>query len=98
MSKVTGKLQITLPKALAERYEIRPGDDIHFEEAGEAIRLVTAGSGTPAGRLDTDARLRLFDAASARQRAREARGLSRRHSARGWNREGLYERGRQGAD
>ena len=33
MAKVTSKLQVTVPKALAERYGIRPGDDIRFEEA-----------------------------------------------------------------
>jgi AbrB family looped-hinge helix DNA binding protein len=31
MSKVTSKLQITIPKALAERYGIHPGDEIDFE-------------------------------------------------------------------
>ncbi|PZP64635.1 MAG: AbrB family transcriptional regulator, partial [Azospira oryzae] len=28
MAKVTSKLQVTLPKALAQRYRIRPGDEI----------------------------------------------------------------------
>ena len=70
MSKVTSKLQVTVPKALAERYGIGPGDDIRFEEAGEVIRVVPAAAAAPAaaGGLDTGARLRLFDAASARQK------------------------------
>ena len=98
MTKVTSKLQITLPKALADRYGIAPGDDIRFEEAGEVIRVVPANIGTVAGGLDTDARLRLFDAATERQRLREAGGPARRAETRGWTREELYERGLQDAD
>ena len=98
MSKVTSKLQVTVPKALAEHYGIRPGDDIRFEEAGEMIRVVPSGAGARAVGLDTDARLRLFDAATERQRAREEARALRRSSTRGWTREELYENGRSGAD
>ncbi len=73
MSKVTSKLQVTLPKALAQRYGIAPGDDIRFEEAGEVIRVVPANTGASEQGLDTEARLRLFDAATDRQRARRGR-------------------------
>jgi len=41
MAKVTSKLQVTVPKALAERYAIRPGDEIAWEAAGDVIRVVT---------------------------------------------------------
>ncbi len=44
---MTSKLQVTLPKALAKRYGIRPGDDIRFEEAGEVMRVVPADIATP---------------------------------------------------
>ena len=98
MSKVTGKLQVTVPKALAERYGIRPGDDIRFEEAGEILRMVPATAGALTEGLDIEARLRLFDAATARQRDREAGRQARRASTRGWTREELYERGRADAD
>ena len=98
MSKVTSKLQVTVPKALAERYGIRPGDNIRFEEAGEVIRVVPAAAGDPTEGLNTDARLRLFDGATARQRAREAGRTLPAASARGWTREELYERGRPRAD
>ncbi len=80
MSKVTSKLQVTVPKALAERYGIRPGDDIRFEGTGEIIRVVPA---------NVDARLHLFDAATERQRKREE---CRRTGSAG-SREELYERG-----
>ena len=98
MSKVTSKLQVTVPKALAERYGIHPGDDIRFEEAGEVIRVVPAAVGQAAKGRGTDARLHLFDAATARQRAREAGRNLPRTGTRGWTREELYERGHPVAD
>ncbi len=93
MAKVTSKLQVTVPKALAERYGIRPGDDIRFEEAGENIRVVPAKANLPAEGLDIAARLRLFDAATTRQRERQTGRQICRASTRGWIREELYERG-----
>ena len=52
MSKVTDQYQVTLPKALARHYGIRPGDEVSFEAAGEAIRLVPAHKGASAAGLD----------------------------------------------
>jgi bifunctional DNA-binding transcriptional regulator/antitoxin component of YhaV-PrlF toxin-antitoxin module len=92
VAKVTSKLQITIPRALAERYGVEPGDEITWEAASDAIRIVPAR--TP--RRDVAARLELFDLATARQRERE-RGSERRvepAAQRGWSREDLYERGR----
>ena len=93
MSKVTSKLRVTVPKALAERYGIRPGDDIRFEEARENIRVVPSAAGPSREGLDAEARLRLFDAGTTRQRAREAGRSAKRSSTRGWTREGLYQHG-----
>ena len=98
MSKVTSKLQVTVPKALAERYGIRPGDDIRFEEAGENIRVVPAAVALSRGCPDVEARLRLFDAATVRQRERESSLPRRRSNTRAWTREALYEHGRFRAD
>ena len=98
MSKVTSKLQVTVPKALAERYGIRPGDDIRFEGAGEIIRVVPAGADVPREGLDVEARLRLFDAATERQRERDGGRSADRASTRGWTREELYERGHADTD
>ena len=39
MSKVTSKLQVTLPKAIAQAHGIRPGDEIEWASAGETIRV-----------------------------------------------------------
>jgi AbrB family looped-hinge helix DNA binding protein len=41
--QVTRKLQVTIPKKLAEKTGIRPGDSVVFEEAGGAITLRRAG-------------------------------------------------------
>lgn len=98
MSKVSSKLQVTVPKAIAERYSIRPGDHIRFEEAGESIRVVSANTPTPNKDLDTEARLRLFDEATARQQAREAVKPASSATGRGWTREQLYTRGGLNAD
>ena len=97
-AKVSSKLQVTLPKAIAQRYGIQPGDDLRFEESGEVIRVVPADVAAPTDGLDVAARLRLFDAATARQQTREASRQERRVSTRGWTREDLYEHRRSGAD
>lgn len=93
MAKVTSKLQVTLPKAIADRYGIRPGDEIEWVAAGETIRVVPPGRRLNA--LDREARIRLFDAATERQRQRQsARPRARAARERGWTREDLYERAR----
>ena len=94
MAKVTSKLQFTLPKRIAERHNIQPGDQIDFESSGAVIRIVPHHAQAP-GQLGIEERLRLFDEASARQRAR-ATGISEtgaRPKRRDWTREDLYTRG-----
>ncbi len=98
MSKVTSKLQLTMPKALAVEYGIGPGDDVRFEGAGEVIRMVPEGADRAPAGLDVEARLRLFDAATARQEGRQAGRRARGQRSRGWTREELYERGRSRTD
>ncbi len=91
MAKVTSKLQVTIPKAVAERYGIRPGDHIEWVPAGDAIRVLPPG---PRPALDLDARLELFDRATERQlRRRSRRILKSVPPERGWKREDLYIRG-----
>jgi AbrB family looped-hinge helix DNA binding protein len=91
VAKVTSKLQVTIPKALASRYKIAPGDEIEWRASGDSIRLVP---GTKERELDVKTRLRLFDEATLRQRAREKGEKTRAAAGRGWTREELYERGR----
>jgi bifunctional DNA-binding transcriptional regulator/antitoxin component of YhaV-PrlF toxin-antitoxin module len=90
VAKVTSKLQVTVPKALAERYGIVPGDDIEWEAAGDVIRVVPARKRAAS---DPAARRRLFDKATERQQERQRRPLEPA-SERGWTREDLYEPGR----
>jgi bifunctional DNA-binding transcriptional regulator/antitoxin component of YhaV-PrlF toxin-antitoxin module len=91
MAKVTSKLQVTVPKALAKRYGIDPGDEIAWEAAGDVIRVVPPRR--PPAR-DLAARLRLFDQGTARQKVRQKGRRRGRARARGWTREELYDRGR----
>ena len=91
MAKVTSKLQVTIPKALAEKFGFAPGDEIVWSALADAIRL-TRQSDAPRG--DAGARLSLFDAATERQRCREREtSLQAKDEDRGWSREELYERG-----
>lgn len=96
MSKVTSKLQLTLPKRLAERYGIKPGDEVEFQAAGESIRIVPASARPAQSKLSVEERLRLFDEATARQREYEKRLKlpSEPPKDRGWTREELYTRGK----
>lgn len=96
MSKVTSKRQVTLPKGLADAYGIAPGDEIDWEPAGDAIRVVLRGRAVPG--LGTDERLALFDGASRRHRERwEGTILPEPPPPqRGWTRDELYDRGRSG--
>lgn len=94
MSKVTSKLQITLPKSIATEYGIKPGDELEFQPAGDVIRLVPHHARRPP--FDAETRLRLFDEATARQKRRDAKWKGATNPAdRGWTRADLYEgRGR----
>ncbi len=94
MAKITSKLQVTVPKALAEQYHIRPGDEIRFEAAGDVIRVVPPAAGTSTAVLNVNERLELFDTATTRQRKRESLAEPRKRAhRRGWTREDLYQRG-----
>jgi AbrB family looped-hinge helix DNA binding protein len=92
-SKVTSKLQVTIPKTIAERYGIAPGQEIEWLHAGDAIRVVPQSASPRA--LDRRARLEMFDQATARQLARQGAQTpsAKRGEDRGWTREDLYERG-----
>ena len=97
MSKVTSKLQITLPKSIATRFHIKPGDEIQWEAAGDTIKIIAAQKQKRPHAMPDD-RLKLFDQATARQQEREATldqetlAASAR-AGRGWTRSDLYDRG-----
>ena len=93
MAKVTSKLQVTIPKAIAEQHGIKPGDEIEFQSAGDLIRIIPPG-GRGRARLSLEERLRLFDEATGRQRDREKRMKlpAQEPTERDWKREDLYDR------
>jgi AbrB family looped-hinge helix DNA binding protein len=91
MSKVTSKLQLSIPKALADQLGLRPGDEVRWVAEGRSLRLLP---GQSAPSLPTDERLRLFDDATARQHGRQRGRRLTRPTERGWTREDLYRRGR----
>ena len=95
MAKITSKFQVTVPKRIAEHYGIEPGDEIAWEKAGDAIRIVPAKAVTGVSPATISERLRLFDRATQRQTQRERDGVKTAETkpARGWTREELYERG-----
>lgn len=105
MAKVTSKLQLTIPKAIADLYVIRPGDELEWTPAGDAIRVTPASSRRRRQQsLTKGVRLRLFDRATERQQQREMcpeeiseiaeRRWKRHEIERGWRREDLHDRGR----
>jgi len=67
MPKVTSKLQLTVPKVIAEQYGIRPGDELKWIPAGESIRVELVGrKPKTATELTVEERLELFDASTKR--------------------------------
>ncbi|MEX0450168.1 AbrB/MazE/SpoVT family DNA-binding domain-containing protein [Spiribacter sp. 221] len=97
MPKVTSKLQVTLPKKIADAHGIHPGDQIDFESVGDVIRIRPEGADSGAGNKAKSPaeRLRLFEEATRRQRAREQSMTLNTHGEspdREWTREALYDR------
>ena len=90
MSKVTSKYQVSIPKLLAEKLGVRVGDELTLEAAAGTLRARLAGAARTG--LPLSERLRLFDAATARQAARQRAGRLPAGKGRGWRREDLYTR------
>jgi AbrB family looped-hinge helix DNA binding protein len=96
MAKVTSKLQVTIPRAVADRLGLRPGDEIDWRVEGEGARVERASS---LSQSSVEERLRIFDESTRRQEARDAEWRRAHRGARppkdrGWTREELYTRGR----
>lgn len=93
--KVTSKLQVTIPKALATQLGIKPGDRLQWEMLGRALQMVPIRAGRSLREQER----------SARWAQMVERGLARRDDARdaaqqapggrGWTRAELYERQRR---
>jgi bifunctional DNA-binding transcriptional regulator/antitoxin component of YhaV-PrlF toxin-antitoxin module len=90
VSKVSSKYQVSIPRALAERIGIRIGDELAWEDAAGTLRARVATATKM--RMTLKERLRLFDAATARQADRDRKRRLPRGKGRGWKREDLYTR------
>ena len=88
---MTSKRQVTVPKALADRYGIAPGTELEWQPAGDVIRVIPPGRRAPSHSVET--RLDVFDAATQRQltRQKERPGARTRPPDRGWTRDDLYD-------
>jgi AbrB family looped-hinge helix DNA binding protein len=100
MPKVTSKLQLTVPKAIADQYGIRPGDELEWIPAGDSIRVELVRRKAKSGReLTTKEKLALFDANTKwldeiqadQLKQSRAKGTRLTRETRGWTREELYE-------
>jgi len=89
---VTSKLQVTVPKVIADKYRIKPGDEVLWVASGDSVRLVPARNARP--QTGDARRLALFDLATSRQKARQRGIVKGKEKERGWTREELYDRGR----
>jgi bifunctional DNA-binding transcriptional regulator/antitoxin component of YhaV-PrlF toxin-antitoxin module len=95
---VTSKLQLTLPKVIAEKYGIRPGDELEWTPAGESIRVRLVRNKTKT-ELKPDELLSLFDEntrwldelQAEELRDSKAKDVRLTRENRGWTREELYE-------
>jgi AbrB family looped-hinge helix DNA binding protein len=97
MAKVTSKLQLTVPKAIADQYGIKPGDELEWIPAGESIRVELVRRKAKAGhQLTVEERLALFDEGTKRLDALQAEELKKNQGkrvtreTRGWTRDDLY--------
>ena len=96
MSKVTSKHQVTLPKAIARKHAIKPGDEIFFESEGESLRVRIGQFPEKEANGNRDERLKSFDDATVRIgkiQYRSSKVKDSRGKPRGWKREDLYRRG-----
>ncbi|MGA8762356.1 MAG: AbrB/MazE/SpoVT family DNA-binding domain-containing protein [Candidatus Sulfotelmatobacter sp.] len=100
MPKVTSKLQLTVPKKIADQYGIRPGDELEWIPAGESIRVELVRRKAKAGQqLSAEERVARFDAnmkwldelQAERLKEAKAKGTRLTRENRGWTREELYE-------
>ena len=96
---MTSKLQLTVPKAIADQYGIRPGDELDWIPAGETIRVQLVRKKSKANQpLTSKQRVELFDANMKwlDQIQTEALSDAKRNGGRvtrekrGWTRDELY--------
>jgi AbrB family looped-hinge helix DNA binding protein len=92
VSKITSKLQVTIPKDVAVRMNLKPGDELEWVVTGEVLQVHPVRGQSSRGAIAE--RLALFDAATARQTAWQSANppAELNPKDRGWTRAELYER------
>lgn len=97
---MTSKLQLTVPKAIADQYGIRPGDQLEWIPAGESIRVeLISRKARARNKLTDKERLALFDANTGwldelqggQIKEAKSKGARITRENRGWTRDELYE-------
>ena len=91
MGKVTSEYRVSIPKALADRLGVKPGDEIDWHLSGRELRVTPV---RPDRVTTLEERLSSFDEATRRQATRNRRGRAAPSPDRGWSRKDLYTRGR----
>jgi AbrB family looped-hinge helix DNA binding protein len=89
MSRITSKLQVTIPKHLAELFGLSPGDEIQWIPDAGTLRVLLPGSRSA---LTLEERLAHFDLASGQIRRGATAAPGNELRDRGWSREELHER------
>lgn len=92
---MTAKLQLTLPKRIADQFGIKPGDEVEFVPAGDVIHLVPPDRQlTP--QLSLEERKRLFESSTKwlQEYAKQLPLPAEPPEKRDWTREDLYVRGK----
>jgi AbrB family looped-hinge helix DNA binding protein len=85
MSKVTSRYQVSIPRALADQLDVRPGDEVEWQVDGDEFRVRPAHAKKP---RSVEERLKSFDESTKRVAAlQKKRGLT---GSRDWTREDLY--------
>jgi len=85
VGKVSSKYQVSIPKSLAERLGVHPGDEIDWRVAGNELGVTPRHARRA---VTIEERLSSFDAATRRQAARD-QGRSTKPASRGRKRERL---------
>ena len=96
---MTSKLQLTVPKRIADQYGIKPGDELEWIPAGDSIRVELMRKARNGLELSVEEKLALFDANTKwidelqadQLNEAKAKGTRTTHENRGWTREEIYE-------
>ncbi len=89
MAKVNNNLELPIPRAIAERYGIRPGDELEVLPANDSIRLIPARHGESQESIET--RLGRFREMLKQYDETADKRPAFAWEERGWHREDLYE-------